>query len=405
MRPLRRGPLLWRVRPRARAPVRRARRGKELPLPPRRDVPPRGRRRRRARLLRPAREPLPGIQEPPRVPRGLRLPQRDQPPELTAMRRLPFRRFASPLAGLLALAGVGLFAGRADAASAVLSKDGTLYEVFEAPYGQIITGASASDAALPVLGLRTTPSGGIPAVEVVGGTVNDLVKLGESLEFEETTQSVFVVYTRLQGFFLDVHVAMHRSGAWSEVRLLPNPGLYVSMNPQLLVTRQTYTDADDTGQPVTKSRTILSIVWWEESDTSQARYAPIFIEDGSAGLDDVTVWNLNDLSGSTGPTDNSGLPMSSYVYPALQRDAGTNGGVLVSFANLAVRQQMVIHLSFPDNLLILVPPDGLTATQRTAYARGYSPIGRAFSMMQLPTQMDLSFLTQVGTVISPAGVP
>ena len=320
-------------------------------------------------------------------------------------RRLVFRRFASTLAGLLALAGLGLFAGPADAASAVLGKDGTLYEVFEASYGQIIAGASASDAQLPVLGLRTTPSAGVPAVEVVGGTVNDLVKLGESLEFDDTTQTVFVVYTRLQGFFLDVHVAMRRSGAWTEDRLLPNPGLYVSMNPQLLVTRQTYTDADDTGQPVTKSRTILSIVWWEESDTSQARYAPVFIEDGSLRLDDVTVWNLNELSGSAGPTDNSGLPMSSYVHPGLQRDAGTNGGVLVSFANLATRTQQVIHVSFPDNLLNLVPPDGLTPTQRTSFARGNTPIGKAFAMTQLPTQMDLSFETQVGTVISPAGVP
>jgi len=321
------------------------------------------------------------------------------------MRRLPSRRFASALAGLLAIAGVGLFAGRADAATAVLSKDGTLYEVFEASYGQIITGASATDAVLPVLGLRTTPSGGTPAVEVVGGTVNDLVKLGESLEFDETTQSVFVVYTRLQGFFLDVHVAMRRSGAWSEVRLDPNPGLYVSMNPQLLVTRQTYTDADATGQPLTASRTILSIVWWEESDTSQARYAPIFIEDGSLSLDDVTAWNLNDLNGAAGPTDDSGLPVSSYAHPAVQRDAGTNGGVLVSFANLATRTQQVVHIAFPDNLLNLVPPDGLTPTQRASYARGHTPITRAFSETRLPIEMDLAFLTPVGTVISPAGIP
>jgi hypothetical protein len=320
-------------------------------------------------------------------------------------RHLVFRRFASALAGLLALAGLGLFAERADAASAVLGKDGTLYEVFAASYGDIITGASASDARLPILALRTTPSGGVPAVEIVGGTVNDLDKLGESLEFDETTQTVFVVYTRLQGFFLDVHVAMRRSGAWSEVRLLPNPGLFVSMNPQLLVTRQTYIDADDTGQPVTKSRTILSIVWWEESDTSQARYAPIFIEDGSLRLDDVTVWNLNELSGSAGPTDNSDLPLSSYVHPGLQRDAGTNGGVLVSFANLATRKQQVVRLAFPDDLTKLVPPEGLTPAQRTSFARGNSPIGRSFSETLLPRVIDVPFLTLVGTIISPAGLP
>ncbi len=314
------------------------------------------------------------------------------------------RRLASTLAGLVALGGLGLFAGRAEAASAVLGKDGTLYEVFSSSYGKVITGASASDAQLPVLALRTTLPGGKPTVEIVGGTVDDLDKLGESLEFDETTQTVFVVYTRLQGFFADVHVAMRRSGAWTEGRFLPNPGLFVSMNPQLLVTRQTYTDADDTGRPFTKSRTILSIVWWEESIASQARYAAVFIEDGSLRLDDVTAWNLNDLNGAAGPTDSAGLALSTYVHPGLQRDAGTNGGVLVSFANLATRTQQVIRLAFPDNLPKLVPPDGLSPAQRTSFARGHTPIGRAFTESQLP-KIDLPFSTQVGTIISAAGVP
>jgi len=320
-------------------------------------------------------------------------------------RRLVFRPFASAFLGLFALAGLGLFAGRADAASAVLSKDGTLYEVFTASYGKIITGATASDSGLPVLALRMTPPGGVPTVEVVGGTVDSFDKIGESLEFDETTQTVFVVYTQLQGFFLDVHVAMRRTGSWTEGRFLPNPGLFVSMNPQLLVTRQTYTDADDTGRPFMKSRTILSIVWWEESDASQARYAAVFIEDGSLRLDDVTAWNLNELNGATGPTDSSGLPPSSYLHPGLQRDAGTNGGVLVSFANLATRTQQVVRLSFPDNLPSLVPPDGLAPAQRTSFARGHIPIGRSFGDNRLPGQIDLPFQVLVGTFISSEGTP
>ena len=241
-------------------------------------------------------------------------------------------------------------------------------------------------------------------VEIVGGTVDDLDKLGESLEFDETTQTVFVVYTRLQGFFADVHVAMRRSGAWTEGRFLPNPGLFVSMNPQLLVTRQTYTDADEAGRTFTTSRTILSIVWWEESLASQARYAAVFIEDGSLRLDDVTAWNLNELNAAAGPTDSTDLPLSSYVHPGLQRDAGTNGGVLVSFANLATRTQQVIRLAFPDNLPKLVPPDGLTAAQRISFARGHTPIGRGFTESPIP-RIDLPFATQVGTIISPAGTP
>ena len=321
------------------------------------------------------------------------------------MKRHVSHRIASALAGLVAFVCLVPCANRAEAASAVLTKDGTLYEVFPTSYGDVIPGANASDATLRVLALRTTPPGGRPAVEVVGGTANEFYKLEASIEFDEATQSVFIVYSRVRGFFSDVLVTIRRDGAWVDGSFLPNPGLYISLSPQLLVTRQTYTDADADGQPLTKSRTILSIVWWEESGTAQARYAAVFIEDGSLRLDDVTAWNLNELNGAAGPTDNSGLPLSSYVHPGLQRDAGTNGGVLVSFANLAVRKEQVIRLAFPDNLPKLVPPDGLTPAQRTSFARGHTPIGRSFTETQLPTQIDVSFQTQVGTIISPTGVP
>jgi hypothetical protein len=309
------------------------------------------------------------------------------------------------LAGLVAFVCLAACANRAEAASAVLAKDGTLYEVFPTSYGAVIPGANASDSSLRVLALRTTPPEGRPAVEVVGGTVNDFFKLESSIEFDEETQSVFIVYSRVRGFFSDVQVTIRRDGAWVDGSFLPNPGLYISVSPQLLVTRQMYTDADADGQLVTKSRSILSIAWWEESLFSQARYAAVFVEDGNLRLDDVTAWNLNELNGKSGPTDNSGLPLSSYAHPGLQRDAGTNGGVLVSFANLATRTQQVIRLSFPDNLPKLTPPTNLTPVQRTSFARGHTPIGRSFTDSRLPTQIDLSFQVAVGTFISPAGIP
>ena len=316
---------------------------------------------------------------------------------------------ASALVGVAAfvcvVAAAAACANRVEAASAVLAKDGTLFEVFPTSYGQVIPGANASDAALRVLALRTTPPGGHPAVEIVGGTANDFFKLESSIEFDEATQSVFIVYSRVRGFFSDIQVTIHRDGAWADGSFLPNPGLYISVSPQLLVTRQTYTDFDAEGQRVTKSRSILSIAWWEESGASQARYAAVFIEDGSLRLDDVTAWNLNELNGKSGPTDNSGLPLSSYAHPGLQRDAGTNGGVLVAFANLATRTQQVVRLSFPDDLTKLTPPSNLMPGQRTSFARGHIPIGRGFTENRLPTQIDLPFQVVVGTFISPAGVP
>jgi hypothetical protein len=318
------------------------------------------------------------------------------------------RPFAFRLrAALLSLAVCGLLAGaRAEAASAVLAKDGTLYEVFETTYGQVISGSSAADAVTPVLALRTTVPGQQPTVEVVGGTFDGLLKFGESLEYEDSTQTLFVVYTSLQvqGFFADIHVAMRRDGGWSVGRFLPNPGLYFSVNPRILVTRQSYKDFDPSGKVVTKARSILSMVWWEESALSQARYAALFIEDSALRLDDVVALNLNDLAGASGPTDSRNLPTSSYMYPAVQRDPVGDGGVLVSFANLATRTQQVLYLGFPADYT--TPPAGTTAptSPRTSNSRT-TPIGRGFREFALPTRIDLPFTMAVGTIVSPSGVP
>jgi len=318
------------------------------------------------------------------------------------------RPFATRIAAVLGLAAVcALFAGaRADAATAVLAKDGSLYEVFTTTYGQVISGANPFDAATSVVALRTTLPGQEPTVGIVGGTFNDLRKFGESLEYDDSTKTVFVVYTSLQvqGFFADIHVSMLRDGSWSVGRFLPNPGQYFSVNPRLLVTRQAYKDFDADGEVVTKTRSILSLVWWEESALSQARYAALFIEDGALKLDDVVARDLNEIAGAAGPTDSRDLPTSSYMYPAVQRDPVGDGGVLVSFANLATRKQQVLRLGFPDDYTKPPAATGTPTAGRTSNSRT-TPIGRGGFEFPIPTGIDMPFTLSIGTIISPAGVP
>jgi hypothetical protein len=176
--------------------------------------------------------------------------------------------------------------------------------------------------------------------------------------------------------------------------------MYFSVNPRILVTRQTYNDFDSMGNVVTKSRSILSLVWWEESTLSQARYASLFIEDGALNVDTVAAINLNELAGAAGPTDNRNLPTSAYMYPALQRDLATNGGVIVSFADLATQAQKVLHIGFPDDYTTPAwNASGKTANSRT------TPIGRSGRDFPLPNRIDLPFMVVVGTIVSPSDVP
>lgn len=309
-----------------------------------------------------------------------------------------------PLGLVLFLSVLMLPSGNLAAESALLTKSGTLYEAYPARYGDVVKGAAGSvDARIPVLALRTTLPDGKSSTEVVQGTLNNDEEGAQSVEFDETTHTVFVVYTRFQGLMADVHVAIRRNDSWVEQNIVPSVGLYLSVNPQLLVTRQRFIDFDGSnGNTITKWRSILSLVWWEESGRSQARYAAVFVEDGQLKLDNIVAYNLNQIAGASGSTDIQGLPLSSYQFPALQRDPSSNGGVLVSFANLSNLTQYVLRVTFPDDVTQLVPP-GATVAGPQAYARAHIPIGRTLGGGRVPKQIDVN--GSVGTMISLSGVP
>lgn len=284
----------------------------------------------------------------------------------------------------------------------VIAPNGTLYEVFPALYGDVVVVPEGSpDAGLKVLALRVTPSDLPGHVELVDGTVDPNAEGSVSIELEETTGTLFVAYTKDNGLMADMHVAVRRDGAWSGQDILSNRGFYLSYNPKVVVTRQAYVDFDEEGLPVTKSRSIFSLVWWEESGPTQARYAPIFVEDGELRVDAIQPWNLNELAGAAGPTDSTGLPLSSYTFPSVQADPSTNGGVIVTFANLAIRKQQTLRIEFIDDFVALSPP-GATRVPEDVWARGHFPLGRAAGSGRIPDVMDTG--AQVGATISPSGI-
>ena len=299
-------------------------------------------------------------------------------------------------------AAIVLATGSAFADSAVVAPDGTLYEVSPARYGDIVpTPGGSPDIEMPVLALRVTPPGRPSYIEIVEGTVDLNAEGSVSIEFEETTGTLFVAYTKARGLMADMHVAIRRGAVWSGQDILPNQGLYLSLNPKVVVTRQQYVAFGEDGLPITKTRSIFSLIWWEESGPSQARYAPIFVEDGQLRVDEIRAWNLNELAGAAGVTDATGLPLSSYSYPSVQLDPTANGGVLATFANLVTRKQQVLRITFPDDLTKLAPP-GSTTISEPDLARSHYPIGRSGGGGRLPLNMDT--LSEVDATISQKGV-
>src|SRR5207247_3251990 len=122
-----------------------------------------------------------------------------------------------------------------------------------------------SDARSSVLALRTTTPEGDTILEVLPDTLDPNVEDSVSVAYEETTKTLFAVYTQHQNVLSAVHFSVHRDGKWIDQRIDPNVGFFLSFNPRLLVTRQRYIDSDGNGGTVTKSRSILSLGWWEEN--------------------------------------------------------------------------------------------------------------------------------------------
>jgi hypothetical protein len=239
-----------------------------------------------------------------------------------------------------------------------------------------------------VVALRTTSPDGKVSNEVVEGTFTSEPKGLPSLEIDETSGTILVCYSRYQGLMSDLHIAVRRDGVWVGRDVQPNSGLYLSINPQLTASRQRYVDFDGKGGTVTKSRTIFSLVWWEESGLSQARYAPIFVEDGVLSVDQVVAYNLNELLGMKGTTDIGGLPFSSFMFPAVQRDlASQNGGILVSFASLTTRREYVVSITFPDDMTV-ISGGSASGAGSEAQIRAHIPVGRTLSDNPIPASRD-----------------
>ena len=295
------------------------------------------------------------------------------------------------------LSGIGVFAVLASGPAfadgvSVLSRGGTLYELRDStPEGAVSTG----------LFLRTVQDGRSEAWIPVPGTADSASEVPGDIQFEETTNSVFIAYTKNDYLQSRVDFAVYRNGSWVSGPLAANMGFYVSMNPKIVVTRQRYLDYNLAHEVVFKTRSILSIVWWEEAYTRQARYAPIFVEDGDLRLEDTVAYNMPDLAGERPSSEGGTYPSAIYSYPSVEPDPGSNGGVRVAFASLSTGSLSVVRISFPEDLTKINPD--LSDGDKITKARGHTPVGRTVSRTPLNREIDTA--SAVYTALSASSIP
>jgi hypothetical protein len=125
-------------------------------------------------------------------------------------------------------------------------------------------------------------------------------------------------------------------------------------SPQLAITRDSFSAADSAGNTATRHRTIIHIVWEEQtaSGTADVLYTPVILEEGTY-LGWAPVYNLNDVLGRT-PSGSSFTPPDILVQsPVLQSGRDTRT-LVVSFASAETRAVSAIEIDvLPEELSAL----------------------------------------------------
>jgi hypothetical protein len=253
---------------------------------------------------------------------------------------------------LLAAALLGLAAASLQAADmpkkTLVTTDGTLWAVRTGTVADLGAANTGLDPASYAIEWSSVAQDGTTQQGILSSSASGNPKTNLDLTFDEPTGTLVILWREDAPILNQLRLAVLQSGTWSYVDLLPNVGFPIAFNPRMLLSHQTVTTTDDDGNTTVRSRSILSVIWWEEASVAQARYAPIFLDED---LSTATqrVYDLPAMVGGGGPTSYDGVPPSAYMYPALQL-RGAGGGILASFSDLASSQQYVVQIDFPSSL-------------------------------------------------------
>ena len=237
----------------------------------------------------------------------------------------------------------------------LLAADGTLYEV----HAGLAVDLGLAEGLAPddyVIEWTARDQDGTVHVGVVPGTQNRNVKRNLDLAFDESTGSLILFWK--EELTSDQYSSARQFCGTARGSLRCSFRTLASRRPTTrrcaCPTQRSGGHGAD-GQPVERNRSILSIVWWEESQYAQARYAPIFLDEDNFDASNVAVYDLPVLAGGGGPTAYEDVPAAAYAFPALHSD-GPSGAILASFADLNGRRNKVVKITFPTDLG--VPEEG-----------------------------------------------
>jgi len=240
---------------------------------------------------------------------------------------------------------------------------------------------------------------GTVSVAVLPGTVSYQAKHGLELAYDDQTASLLLLWTEDVSAFSQIRVGVLRNGAWTNSSLLPSAGTSRAHNPQMLVTHRGATYLDSQDNLVVKTSSILSVVWFEEAASAQARYATLFLDETNFDATALAIYDLPAMVGTAGDTPSQDVPAAAF-YPTIQAD-GLSGGLLATFADLQANRSRVVHIDFPQDWGRPNEPDNANWKRRHIPIVGVAIEGPIARMT--PTLADLAdgVRTTIGTGYRP----
>ena len=257
------------------------------------------------------------------------------------MRRAGFLR-ALLAAAALAIAPALAFALEEQS---LLTPDGTLHVLRS---GRAIDlGIEEAPPESIVIEHATRAQDGAVTLEILPGSESYQDKRGLQLGYDDETHTLLLLWTEDISAYSHIRVGVFHAGVWSNSALLPSQGISRAYNPQMRVTHQRVTYLDENDAIVAKTSSIVSVVWWEEATSLQARFAALFLDETAFDPSNLSVYDLPALTGGIGASAYNDVPSGAYLYPTLQAD-GLSGAVLASYADLHDVRHRVLQIRFPD---------------------------------------------------------
>ena len=237
----------------------------------------------------------------------------------------------------------------------LLAPDGTLYHVQSGVYRNFEPDGTAARPEDFVIHWDSLDQAGVALSGIIPGTANADPKDQFDLAYDSLSKSLVLVWNDRVQVINSIQFAIFQKGIWTQSQLIPSGMFSFASHPQILVTHQTVQDLDVNNTEYDTQRSIISVIWWEGSIRPRARYAPIFVENGSLDLADIQIYDLPELVGSQTVAGSGILENPLYEAPTLQQD-GLSSTILATFADVATGTLQVAHINFPSDFRHVIDP-------------------------------------------------